>query len=151
MRRTHKLLSQSHIPARPHAMNALVITDIGKEATIARLESPDDETQPTFGREFAPYGRRSPLVATPRRSRPRPPVGPPPLWDFLAEFVSPAQEKDANGLRGLWRVARFPLNRRVRPRRPSDQSRTTDCNLHSSRAQFGKGANRVFYKEIDAT
>jgi hypothetical protein len=25
-----------------------------------------------------------------------------------------------------------------------------DCNLRSSRAQFDKGANRVFYKQIDA-
>jgi hypothetical protein len=45
----------------------------------------------------------------------------------------------ATGLRGSWRAGRFR------------DGAHRDCNLHSSRAQFGKGAKRVFYKEFDAT
>jgi hypothetical protein len=96
---------------RRHAMISGVITDIGKEASIARSGSTDDETKPIFGAQFAP-SRQNPDGATSWCSRDRPGVGPP-----LAET----------------RAARC------------------DCNLHSSRAQFVGGANRVFDQQIDAS
>lgn len=118
-------------------MNSGVITDIGKEASVARSGSTDDETKPKFGPYFAPYGRRSPIRATPLRSRVCPGVGPPPLRDLKVAFVLPPRDWRAIGLRGIWRAGRF--------------HRKCDCNLLSSRAQFVGGANRVFDQHIDAS
>jgi len=150
-----------------HAMNSGVITDIGKEASIARSGSSDDETQPKFGPQFAPHGKRSPKRAPPRRSRVRPEVGPPPPGDLQVAYVSSHRNECAIGLRGIWHAGRFHRNsRRVRPRGWSDASMDSsnpangwpgdtlapqcDCNLRSSRAQFAEGANRVFKRQIDA-
>ena len=113
-----------HFPELPqvtrrHAMNSGVVTDIGKEASIARSGSTDDETKPTAGAQFAPCGRRSPNRATPLCSRVRPGVGPPPLRDWTTRWTTLAAQ--------------------------------CDCNLHSSRAQFVEGANRVFDQQIDAS
>jgi len=154
--------------AHPHAMNSGLMTDIGKEASIARSGSTDDETKPTAGAQFAPYGRRSPNRATPLCSRVRPGVGPPPLWDYEVAFVSPPRGESAIGLRGIWRAGRFHCNsRRLRSTQWRGASMDSsnpeigwlgdtlaprcDCNLHHSRAQFVGGANRVFDQQIDAS
>ena len=152
---------------RRHAMNAGVVTDIRKEASIARSGSIDDETKPTFGTQFAPRGRRSPRQAMPWCSRVRPGVGPPPRRDLSVAFVSPPRDERALGLRGIWRAGRFHGNRRrVWPTQWRDASMDSsnpegwpegalaarcDCILHSSRAQFVGGANRVFDRQIDAS
>jgi hypothetical protein len=153
---------------RRHAMNSGVVTDIRKEASIARSGSTDDETKPTFGAQFAPHGRRSPVQAAPWCSRVRPGVGPPPRRDLRVAFVSPRRNEPAPGLRGIWRAGRFHGNsRRVWPTQWRDASMDSsnlesgwlewtlaarcDCNLHSSRAQFVEGANRVFDRQIDAS
>ncbi|MDB6157619.1 MAG: hypothetical protein JWO04_1325 [Gammaproteobacteria bacterium] len=157
---------------RRHAMNSGVVTDIGKEASIARSGSTDDETKPTAGAQFAPYGRRSPNRATPLCSRVRPGVGPPPLRDYEVAFVSPPRGESAIGLRGIWRAGRFhgnsrrlrstqwrgasmdssnPENGWLRTTRWTTLAAQCDCNLHSSRAQFVEGANRVFDQQIDAS
>jgi hypothetical protein len=150
-----------------HAMNLQVVTDIGKEASIARSGSTDDETKPTFGAQFAPHGRRSPIRAASCCSRVRPAVGPPPLRDFRVAFVSPSDER-AIDLRGIWHAGGFHGYRHcVRPTQWRDASMGSrnpenerlgdtlgaqcDCNLHSSRAQFVEGANRVFDGQIDAS
>jgi hypothetical protein len=164
---------------RRHAMISGVITDIGKEASIARSRSTDDETRPTFGAQFAP-SRQNPIWAAPRCSRARPGVGPPPHRDLRVASVSSPRDERAIGLRGIWRAGRFQDNsRRVRPTQSPlgtsplprlqwrdasmDSSHTEntrladtlaarcDCNLHSSRAQFVEGANRVFDQQIDAS
>jgi hypothetical protein len=154
-----------------HAMNPGLITDIGKEASIARSGSTDDETRPTFGAQFAPYGRRSPARAAPWCSGPRPRVGPPPPRDFRVAFVSPPGSERAIGLRGIWHAGRFQGHNCVRPiwwrhatmdsSNPENGSENgwlghtltakCDCILHSSRAQFVEGANRVFDQQIDAS
>jgi hypothetical protein len=153
---------------RRHAMISGVITDIGKEASIARSGSTDDETKPIFGAQFAPSGRGSPIGAASWCSRARPGVGPPPRRDLRLAFVSPSWHEPAIGLRGIWRVGRFQGNgRRVCPTQWRDASMDgsnpentwladtpaarCDCNLHSSRAQFVEGANRVFDQQIDAS
>ena len=144
-------LEPSHTPhfpelpqvTRRQAMNSGVMTDIGKEASIARSGSTDDETKPTAGAQFAPCGRRSPIRATPLCSRVRPGVGPPPLRDYEVALVSPPWGERAIGLRGIWRAGRFHGN--------STFAARYDCNLHSSRAQFVEGANRVFDRQIDAS
>jgi hypothetical protein len=152
--------------AARHAMNSGVVTDIGKEASIARSGSTDDETKPTFGAQFAPHGRRSPIRAAPCCSQARPGVGPPPPWDLRVAFVSRSDER-AIDLRGIWHAGGFHGNgRRVRPAQWRDASMDSshpesgswdthatqcDCNLHSSRAQFVKDANRVFDQQIDAS
>jgi hypothetical protein len=152
---------------RRHAMISGVITDIGKEASIARSRSTDDETRPTFGAQFAP-SRQNPIWAAPRCSRARPGVGPPPHRDLRVASVSSRRDERAIGLRGIWRAGRFQENsRHVRPTQWRDASMDSshpentrladtlaarcDCNLHSSRAQFVEGANRVFDQQIDAS
>src|SRR5437868_5284530 len=137
-------------------MNSGLMTDIRKEASIARSGSTDDETRPTFGAQFAPYGRRSPIWAAPSCSGACPAVGPPPLRDLRVAIASRPQDEHAIGLRGIWRAGRFQGSRSVRPTQWGDASmdrsnpengpengvfRHTraaryDCNLHSSRAQF---------------
>jgi hypothetical protein len=130
-------------------MNARVITDIRKEAISARSENLDDETKPIPGRQFAPWRRRSPDGTAPRRTRAIPRVGRPPPWDFAASFVSASRNERPIGPRGIWRVGCFRLTGQYR--RPTYAfAARCDCNLRSSRAQFDKGANRVFYKQIDA-
>ena len=126
---------------RRHAMNSGLITDIGKEASVARSGSIHDETMPKFGQQFAPYGRRSPTRATPLRSRVCLEAGPPPPWDLRVAFASPFLGERAIGLRGIGRAGRFP----------QALAAGCDCNLHSSRAQFIEGANRVFDRQIDAS
>jgi hypothetical protein len=125
-----------------HAMNSGVITDIRKEASIARSGSTDDETKPTFGAQIAPRGRRSPERAVPWCSRVRPGVGPPPRRDLRVAFVSPRGDEHATGLRGIWRAGRF---------HGCTPAARCDCILHSSRAQFVEGANCVFDRQIDAS
>ena len=125
-----------------HAMNKGVVTDIGKEASIARSGSTDEQTRPTFGTQVAPDGTRSPNQAAPSCSWGRPRVGPPPHRDLRVAFVAPPSYEFAIGLRGIWRAGRFQGNSR---------SAQCDCNLHSSRAQFVEGANRVFDQQIDAS
>jgi hypothetical protein len=173
--RTHHSRAASPLPGRQlrpvthrHAMNAGVITDIRKEASIARSGNTDDETKPTFDAQFAPRGRRSPLRDMPWCSRVRPVVGPPPRRDSRVAFVSPRTDERALGLRGIWRAGRFHGNsRRVCPTRwrgasmhttrleygsiPRTPEARCDCNLHSSRAQFVEGANCVFDRQIDAS
>ena len=148
-------------------MNSGVVTEIGKDASIARSGSIDEETTPKSGPPFAPHRRRSPIEATPCRSRVCPKVGPPPLWD-LDGVISATRDECDIGLRGIWRAGRFHLvGRRIRPTGCSDASMDSsnpkigrpgdtlaaqcDCNLHSSRAQFVEGANRVFDRQIDAS
>ena len=154
--------------AARHAMNSGVVTDIGKEASIARSGSTDDETKPKSGPQFAKHGRRSPIEATPCRNRVCPKVGPPPLRDLNGVVSPPGDECAATGLRGIWRAGRFHLiSRRVRPTGCSGASMDSsnpeigwlgdtlaarcDCNLHHSRAQFVGGANRVFDRQTDAS
>jgi hypothetical protein len=152
--------------ARRHAMNSGLMTDIGKEASVARSGSIDDETKPKSGQQFAPYGRRSPAWATSLRSQVCPEAGPPPPRDLRMAFVLLLSNERAIGLCGIWRAGRFHLHgRRVRPTRwrhasnvnpPPGWRRSApaaqcDCNLHSSRAQFVEGANRVFDRQIDAS
>jgi hypothetical protein len=155
-----------------HAMKPGLITDMGKEASIARSGNTDDQTKPTFGAQFAPYGRRSPIKAAPWCSGVRPGVGPPPPRDFRVAFVSLPGDQRAIGLRGIWHAGRFQGNsRNVRaiwwrdatmhrsyPENGSENgwfgqtpAAHYDCNLHSSRAQFVEGANRVFDQQIDAS
>jgi hypothetical protein len=94
--------------AARHAMNSGVVTDIGKEASIARSGSTDDETKPKSGPQFAPHGKRSPIEATPCRNRVCPKVGPPtrgrvrcyrPAWDLARRPLPPHQpSRSANRL-----------------------------------------------------
>jgi hypothetical protein len=49
--------------ARRHAMNPALTTDIGKEASVARSGSLDDEIEPKIGQQFALCGSRSPGLA----------------------------------------------------------------------------------------
>jgi hypothetical protein len=150
--------------SRRYAMKSGLITDIGKEASVARSGSTDDETKPRVGQQFAPCGRRSPNRATPLRKQARPEVGPPPPWDTREAVVSRPSNERAIGLRGIWRAGRFRLYCRgesrvasiVRvnppPGRPGNAlAAQCDCNLHSSRAQCIEGANRVFDRQIDAS
>jgi hypothetical protein len=131
-------------------MNRRLVTDIRKEATSARPENLDDATQPNNGQEFAPRRRRSPEGTAPRRRRACPHVGHPPPRDLAAVVVASRGDGHQVSLRGIWHVGRFRLGRRVNGCPTHALATQCDCNLHSSRAQFGYGANRVFYKQIDA-
>jgi hypothetical protein len=163
MRPRHSFVPIGQI-ARRYAMNSGLITDIGKEASVARSGNTDDETKPKVGQQFAPCGRRSPNRATPLRSQVRPEVGPPPPWDLREAFVATLSNEHAIGLRGIWRAGRFRRYCRCESRVASivavnplpgwpgnALAAQCDCNLYSSRAQCIKGANRVFDRQIDAS
>jgi hypothetical protein len=172
MRPQHSLDRHRHLNLRQtttrDAMISGLITDIAKEASVARSGSTDDETMPIFGPEFAPYGRRSLIQATPSRSRACPEAGPPPSRDLSVAFVPSPRTELAIGLRGIRRAGRFhSYNQGARPSGSRDASMEIvnpppgwhqntlaaqyDCNLHNSRAQFVQGANRVFDRQIDAS
>ena len=96
-------LAQGGQSAHRHAMISGLVTDIGKEASVAHSGSIHEETSPKFG--------------------------------------SPPPGERAIGLRGTGNAGRIQPDPRAR----------CDCNLHSSRAQFIEGANRVFDRQIDAS
>ncbi len=149
-------------------MISSVVTDTGKEASVAHSGSTDVETRPKTGSQFASHGRRTPFEAAPLRCRVRPAAGLTLARDLQGAFLSTIGSATAIGLRGNWRAGRFRSGaRRIRPeglrgplpdgvaaepgRLQKSIAALRDCNLHSSRAQFVRGANRVFDRQIDAS